>query len=147
MISVLPHHHTWIVLWRKSEINWINTLFPVYHKINSFDIWGSQDTVSTQKTKHKSHTDRDQRTVLCRKLDALKHVIKRNCVVKKHDIQCWTTRVHIMEEMSQKYHGKFSKGTVPTKATTYRMTEKFYAKGSVSGTMKTQNVNKSLEFV
>jgi hypothetical protein len=52
-----------------------------------------------------------------------------------------------MEEMSQKYHGKFPKGTVPTKATTYRMTEMFYAKGSVSGTMKTQNVNKTLKLV
>jgi hypothetical protein len=48
---------------------------------------------------------------------------------------------------SQKYNGKFPKGTVPTKATTYRMTEKFYAKGSLSGTTKTQNVNKSLELV
>jgi hypothetical protein len=52
-----------------------------------------------------------------------------------------------MKEMSQKYHGKFPKETVPTKATTYRMTEKFYANGSVSGTMKTQNVNKSFELV
>jgi len=56
-------------------------------------------------------------------------------------------RLHNMEEMSQKYHRKFPKGSVPTKPTTYRMTEKFYAKGSVSGTMKTQNVNKSLELV
>jgi len=48
-----------------------------------------------------------------------------------------------MEEMSQKYHGKSPKGTVPTKATTYRTTGKFYAKGSVSGIMKTQNVNKA----
>lgn len=131
----------------KLEINCINTLLPVYHKLNSFNIWGSQDTVSTQKTKHKSHTDRDQSTVPCRKLDALKHVIKRNCVVKKHDTQCWTIRVHIMEEMSQKYHGKFPQGTVPTKATTYRMTEKFYAQEWMSGTMKTLNVNKSLELV
>ena len=52
-----------------------------------------------------------------------------------------------MEEMSQKYHGKFPQGTVPIKATTYRMTEKFHAKGSVSGTTKTLNVNKSLELV
>jgi hypothetical protein len=52
-----------------------------------------------------------------------------------------------MEEMSQKYHGKFPKGTMPTNARTYRTTEKFYAKGSVSGTMKTQNVNKRLELV
>jgi hypothetical protein len=47
-----------------------------------------------------------------------------------------------MVEMSLKYHGKCPKGTVPTKATTYRKTEKFYAKGSVSGTMNTQNVKK-----
>jgi hypothetical protein len=52
-----------------------------------------------------------------------------------------------MKEMSQKYHAKFTKETVPTKATTYRMTETFYAKRSVSGTMKTQNVSKSLELV
>jgi hypothetical protein len=65
-------------------------------------------------------------------------------VLKK---ECLSSVLYIMEEMSQKYHGKVPKQAAPTKATTYRTEEKFYAKRSVSGPMKTQMTNKRLELV